>query len=672
MELSAPVSRLIGVGEIYAKRLAKLNIYSVYNLLHHYPSRYQDFSQIVKISLAKPQEQVTVQGKIAKISNQYRGQGKSFQKATVIDETGQIQITWFNQPFLAKLLKEGTEINLSGEVNTFGALKTMVSPEFETISSKPAVHTGRIVPVYPETRGISSKWLRSRIKFALKLTIKEFLPKEIIEQESLLPYQEALKKIHFPQKRADYLAARKRLAFDELFLPQLKNQIKKAVWQKKRPAQPIKPKINEIKSFISSLPFKLTKSQERAIQKTLQALEKNTAMNQLLSGDVGSGKTIVAITATLAAYQSRLKTIVMAPTEILAKQHYHTFRQFLPNKITVGLQTRTLKKNLANPNILIGTHALLFRKKLPPNIGLVVIDEQHRFGVQQRSALVRSNQSTFPHVLTMTATPIPRSIALVFHGNLDLLSLNELPPGRRPVKTWLIPEEKRPSAYSWIKKQIKNKKAQVFIIYPLIEKSKSETMKDIRAATVEYEKLKKAVFANFKLALVHGRLKAKTRDQIIKKFGRGKIDILVATSVVEVGLDIPKATIMIIEGANRFGLAQLHQLRGRIGRNSQQAYCLLFASGKIGAKSYRRLKTLEKINLGIKLAKIDLEERGPGEVFGTAQHGFPEFKLAELADYQLIEKTRDWAKKLVERGHPFPDSLKKRLKEDKIGQIEPN
>lgn len=673
MKLFDPINCLPGVGKTYTKRLAKLNITSIQDLLHHYPNHYQDFSQIVKISLAKPKEMLTIQGKVIKIDNQYRGQKKSLQRAIIADETGQIQVTWFNRPFLINTLKEGIKANLSGTISSFGALKTMTSPEFEVISSgRPTIHTGQIVAVYPETKGISSKWLRSRIKTALKFPVRELLPSKIIKQENLLSYQEALKKIHFPQKKADYLAARKRLAFDELFLPQLKNQIKKTAWQKQRPATPIKTKDEKIKVFISLLPFKLTSAQKRITKKTLRALGKNIAMNQLLCGDVGSGKTIIAIIAALAVYQNRLKTIVMAPTEILAKQHYHTFRQFLPPEVEVGLQTRTLKKNLTNPNVLIGTHALLFRKKLPQNIGLVVIDEQHRFGVEQRSTLIKTNSSLSPHILTMTATPIPRSVALVLHGNLELSFLNEMPPGRHPVKTWLIPEEKRSNAYNWIKKQIKDKKAQVFIVYPLIDKSKHETMKDIKAATAEYENLKKAVFANLRVALVHGRLKAKKRDQIIKNFAQGKINILVATSVIEVGLDIPGATIMVIEGANRFGLAQLHQLRGRIGRNKRQAYCLLFAPGNINPKSYRRLKILEKTNLGIRLAKLDLEERGPGEIFGTTQHGFPEFKLAKLTDYRLIEKTRAWARQLVEKGCPFSNSLKKRLEEDKISQIEPN
>jgi len=404
---------------------------------------------------------------------------------------------------------------------------------------------------------------------------------------------------------------------------------------------------------------------------TADSLEKNVAMNQLLCGDVGSGKTIIAIIAAFTAWQNQLKTLVMAPTEILAKQHYDTFKKFLPEKIKIGLQTGAYKKNYQQADILIGTHALLFKKKLPENVGLVVIDEQHRFGVRQRSALIKADGPLFPHVLTMTATPIPRSVALVLHGNLDLSFLDQMPKNRKPVKTWLVPEKKRLSAYNWIKKQIRKNGAQVFIIYPLIEESKHETMKDVKAATAEYEKLKKTVFADFNLALIHGQIKSNKKNQIIKKFSLGKIDILVAISVVEVGLDIPGATIMVIEGANRFGLAQIHQLRGRIGRNNRQSYCLLFTPPRIGKKSYRRLKILEKTNLGIKLAKLDLEERGPGEIFGTTQHGFPEFKLASLADYQLVEKTKNWAKRLTKR-KKMPNSLKKRLEEDKIGQVEPN
>ncbi|MDD5074010.1 MAG: ATP-dependent DNA helicase RecG [Candidatus Shapirobacteria bacterium] len=672
MKLSDPVGKLPGVGETYAKRLAKLKISSIYQLLHHYPDHYQDFSQITKIGIARPQETVTIQGKIIKITNQYRGRGKSLQKATVADETGQIQITWFNQPFLLNSFKEGSLISISGVIDTFGALKTMTSPSFEIIfPGRPTIHTGQIVAVYPETRGVSSKWLRSRIRAALRLPLEEFLPKSLLTKEGFLPYQEALKKIHFPQKKADFLAARKRLAFDELFLPQVKAQIKKLSWQKQRLAPVITGKKDEIERLIAKLPFKLTQAQEKIIQKTFRAMTKNTAMNQLLCGDVGSGKTIIAIMAAFAAWQNQLKTLVMAPTEILAKQHYDTFTRFLPSKIRVGLQTGTYKKNHNQADILIGTHALLFRKKLPKAVGLVVIDEQHRFGVKQRSNLIKTDGSLFPHVLTMTATPIPRSVALVLHGNLDLSFLDQMPENRKTVKTWLVPEKKRSSAYTWIKEQIKKKGAQVFIIYPLIEESEHETMKDIRAAVVEYEKLTKTVFADFRVALIHGRIKADKKNRIIKDFSQKKIDILVATSVVEVGLDIPGATIMVIEGANRFGLAQIHQLRGRIGRNDRQSYCLLFAPTSLGVKSYRRLKILERTNLGVELAKLDLEERGPGEIFGTTQHGFPEFKLASLADYQLVEKTKTWAKQLAGKGK-LPNGLKKRLEEDKIGQIEPN
>jgi len=672
MKLSDPVSKLPGVGKTYAKRLDKLKITSIYHLLHHYPDHYQDFSQIVKIALASPQEAVTIQGRIVKMTNRYRGRGKSLQKATVADETGQILITWFNQPFLLNSLREGAMISLSGVVDTFGALKTMTNPGFELIvPGRPAIHTGQIVAVYPETRGVSSKWLRSRIKTALNFPLEEFLPEAILAKEGFLPYREALKKIHFPQKKADYLAAQKRLAFDELFLPQIKAQIKKLSWQKQRPAPIISPKESDIKNLIGQFPFKLTGAQEKIINKTLRALEKNIAMNQLLCGDVGSGKTIIAIIGAFAAWQNQLKTLVMAPTEILAKQHYDTFKKFLPEKVKIGLQTSAYKKTPDQADILIGTQALLFKKKLPESVGLVVIDEQHRFGVRQRSALIKTNGPLFPHVLTMTATPIPRSVALVLHGNLDLSFLDQMPKNRKTTKTWLVPEKKRLLAYAWIKKQIRQNGAQVFIIYPLIEESKHETMKDIKAATVEYEKLEKTVFADFRVALIHGRIKANKKTQTIKAFSQGKIDILVATSVVEVGLDIPGATIMVVEGANRFGLAQIHQLRGRIGRNDQQAYCLLFAQSGLGAKSYRRLKILEKTNLGFELARLDLEERGPGEIFGTAQHGFPEFKLASLANYQLVEKTRTWAKQLAEKGQ-LPNGLKKRLEEDKIGQVEPN
>ncbi len=672
MNLSDPIRNLPGIGEVYAKRLKKLKINTAEDLLHHFPSSYQDFSQTTKIGLAKTEERVTVKGKVLKIKNHYRTGRKSFQRAIIADETGLIQTTWFNQPFLINTIKEGIKISLSGKVNLFGSLKTMTSPEFEIIRSSPLIHTGRIISVYPETRGVSSKWLRSKIRVLLELfLVKEFLPQTVLDQENLLTYSEALQKIHFPLKKTDYLRARQRLAFNELLLPQIKAQISKTFWQSKKLALVIESKTPAISSFLKTIPFDLTSAQLRAVKNILADLGRKTPMNRLLCGDVGSGKTVVAVVAAYAVYKNRFKTLIMAPTEILANQHYQVFKKLLPEEVSIGLQTGVQKKIPQKPDILIGTHALLFNKKSFKNIGLVVIDEQHRFGVTQRSALIKNNSSLFPHVLTMTATPIPRSVALVLHGNLDLSFLDQMPPGRQPVKTWLVPVEKRTNAYSWIKKQIRQNQAQVFLVYPLIEESSHETMKDVRAATTEYQNLKEKVFPDFRLALIHGQIKPAQREKIIKNFFKRKIDILVATSIVEVGLDIPGATIMIIESANRFGLAQLHQLRGRIGRNQQQSYCLLFASQKLGQKGLRRLKILERIHLGVKLAKFDLKERGPGEIFGLAQHGFPEFKLAKLTDRLLLEKTKKWAKELAKHDSLFLE-LKKAAKKDKISQIEPN
>lgn len=672
INLKTPVADLFMVGKTYAQRLKKLDINTVEDLLHHYPFRYNDFSLISKISSLQQGEIVTIQGEIVDCKNIYTKSHKQIQKALIKDESGQIQVNWFNQPYLVQILKPGVKISLSGKVAVFSFKPALISPEYEIIRSSNfnSIHTGRLVPVYPETYGVSSKWLRSRIAPLLKtfsLEIADWLPEKIKKENQLIDLCSAIQQIHFPNNQAEVEQAKKRLSFDELFLLQLSALKRKKEWQKQKSTQAIKINKLKISQFIQQLPFSLTLDQKKASRQILQDLKKNKPMNRLLEGDVGSGKTVVAAIALYAVFLNGLKSILMAPTEILANQHYQTINNLLkPFGVKTALLTgsQKLKMKTANFDILIGTHALIYHQ-LIKQVGLIVIDEQHRFGVEQRAKLVNQNQT--PHLLTMTATPIPRTIALTLYSDLDLSVLKEMPLGRKKIKTWVVPPKKRMAAYQWIKKQIKNNHIQAFIVCPLIEESTKESMKDIKAATAEFERLTKKIFPSLKLGLLHGRMKDKDKEKIINKFKEHKFDILVSTPVIEVGIDIPNAAIIIIEGANRFGLAQLHQLRGRVGRSHHQSYCLLFSP----ETSLKRLQALEQNNSGFELAEIDLQLRGPGEIYGIKQHGFTKLKIASFNQTNLIQKTKKISRQLIEKLDEIP-LLKEKLESYTIKSINPN
>ncbi|MGB9707000.1 MAG: ATP-dependent DNA helicase RecG [Microgenomates group bacterium] len=679
MDFNTPVSKLYMVGPTYARRLKRLGIETVGDLLYHFPFRYVDYSLISPIKLAQPGETITVRGKIISIRNEYTSRGKKIQKGIVADATGTIDVVWFNQPFLIKTLKIGTTVSLSGKVDFWGKKVALISPEYERETSdrqqatrNMTIHTGRLVPVYHETYGISSKWLRSRIAPLLETfvpKIEEFLPSEILKKYGLIDFKNALEQIHFPKniKWADL--AKKRFAFEELFLIQLAAARRKAEWQQKKLAKKFFIDQEKVLEFIRNLPFELTGAQKRELKAILKDLNKNKPMNRLLQGDVGSGKTVVAAAAIFVAYLNNVQSALMAPTEILAHQHFQTLNQLLtPLGVKIILLTGTNKKTETNFDLAVGTHALIYQRAKFKNLGLVVIDEQHRFGVEQRGKLIEKGET--PHVLTMTATPIPRTIALTLYGDLDLSVLDEMPAGRQKVKTWVVPPQKRAAAYEWIRKQIKETQSQAFIICPLIEESNYETLQTVKAATSEFERLKKEVFPDLKLGLLHGRLKTKEKNQILEDFKNCKLDILVSTPVVEVGIDIPTATIMMIEGAERFGLAQLHQLRGRVGRSNRPSFCLLFSEHQ-DENSLKRLKALERTNIGMELAELDLRLRGPGEIYGTRQHGFLELKVASFSDLPLIEKTKKAAEEILPKLYCYP-SLQERLKEYIIKKVEPN
>lgn len=662
LSLTSPISHLPLVGPSFATRLEKLEIFTISDLLYHLPSRYDDFSLVVNVSSLQEGEIVTIRGKVKEMKNIFTKRGFTLQQAKVEDETGVVDVLWFNQRFLANSIKEGMEISLSGKVGRTGNKLQMESPIFEIPSQTGSLHTGRLVPIYPETAGISSKWLRSRISAALRLvSIVEYLDPDLLKREGLMALGEAFKKIHFPESLEEAARARERLAFDELLFSHLEATARKETWQKKTVGSKFEITKHQgaLTKFVNNLPFSLTTAQKKVVDEIYGDLERETPMNRLLQGDVGSGKTVVAALAMLAAYLNSFQSVLMAPTEILAEQHYSTLQTLLkPLGIEVGIATGS-KKDYEGYDMVVGTHALLSEKLNFKNLGLLIIDEQHRFGVNQRSKLAEKGNN--PHILTMTATPIPRTVALTLYGDLDLSILDELPKKRQPITTWVVPPEKRDKAYQWIKEQ----KTQSFIVCPLIEESESESLQSVRSVKKEYDRLSQEVYPDLKLGLLHGRMSAKEKNTVLSEFKEGKLDILVTTPVVEVGIDIPTATIMVIEAAERFGLAQLHQLRGRVGRGEKKSYCLLFSEGNT-----QRLKNLERIHSGLELAEIDLRYRGPGQRFGEAQHGKWNLKVANFEDLSLVEKANEVAKEVYKDPQAFP-LLHKRLKENTI-HIAPN
>jgi ATP-dependent DNA helicase RecG len=719
ISLNSPVSILFGVGDKYAKLLeTKLGIKTIEDLLNHYPQRYEDFSHIKNFDEIQNGEVVTIIDQITETKN-------IFTRRIKIQEIylGKTKLTFFNQPFILQTLKKGMTLAISGQAEKSLTRLQFKSPEYEIIRNIPSVgngldrslhqtpntlvHTGRLIPIYPETRGISSKWLRARIFPLLNQInslIEEQLSEKILHDENLINLIEAYKNVHYPINFEILAKTNIRLAFNELLHAQLLALCKKEQWQKEK-AKPIKIKPHEekIQTLIKNLPFTLTSSQNKAVEEILADMSTNRPMNRLLEGDVGSGKTIVAAIAMYTAFLNGFSAVLMCPTEILANQHYQTINNLLgkfqvpiylitssANKVlnsnskiqnskqilNNNFQNKTEKLKTGKPNaenrkprtdnrdsgIYIGTHALIQDKIQIPNLNLIVIDEQHRFGVEQRATLAKKGEN--PHTLTMTATPIPRTIALTFYGNLDLSVLSDIPQ-KKIIKTWVVPPEKRTNAYQWINQQIINNQTQAFVVCPFI--NPSETMETIKAAKTEFETLK-TIFPKLKLKLLTGKTKPKEKEQIMNEFSKGEFNILVATPVVEVGIDIAGASIIIIEGAERFGLAAIHQLRGRVGRRGQAAYCLLFESETGNPNSLARLKNLEKVNNGLELAEIDLKIRGAGNIFSKEQHGFDDFKKANLNDLYLVEKAKNVANSVFINLNEYP-ILKKSLKNSKIEKI---
>lgn len=667
MNLHTPIGEGGKLYKSYEKRLEKLGITTFKDFLYHLPSRYEDFSLVSPIGQLQEGEQVTIQGIVTAITNSFTKSGKRLQKATITDTTGSISIIWFNQPFIAKTIAKGDRVSLAGRVGSFTNQLVLESPEYELLpEGAQPLHTGRLIPIYPETKGVSSKWLRRQAYKILQQSTQgliEHLPSSIMDKYDFLPIKETFEHIHFPSSLESAAKARERLAFDELFLLQLAAKQRKKQWKQetKSHAFTIASHEKAIDAFWNALPFEPTNAQQRAIHEIIADITKPEPMNRLLEGDVGSGKTVVAAFGMYVAHINGFQSVLMAPTEILAQQHYKTINNLLsPLGVTVGLAIGSKKSSVPNAqfSILIGTHAVLSKGIAFEKLGFVVIDEQHRFGVEQRAIL--SEKGKNPHVLTMTATPIPRTVALTLYGDLDVSYLDEMPKGRKRVKTWLVPQMKRDNAYDWIKKELIGTDSQAFIICPLIEES--ENLQTVKAAAKEFERLQKDVYPNLKLGLLHGRLKAKEKDIVLEQFKERAFDILVATPVVEVGIDIPNATIIVIEASDRFGLSQLHQLRGRVGRGDKQSYCLLFTESS-NMQTFNRLKSLESIYFGPELAELDLKLRGSGDIYGTKQHGFRELKIASFTDIPLIEKAKKEALDLFPHLDQYP------LLQEKIAEI---
>jgi ATP-dependent DNA helicase RecG len=688
INLNSSISQLKGVGKIISHKLFKLDIETVEDLLYYFPWRYEDIGETKNISQLKIGETANIQGEIELIQNK-----RSFKKrlniteALVSDNSGTIKVVWFNQAYLSRNLKAGDKISLSGKLEEKNGQLTLNSPVYEKINKQQElINTKGIIPFYHLSSGITNKQLRHLLKQVLPLTknLKDQLPSATKARLNLLDLNSAIEKIHFPNNKDDIKKAQQRLAFEELFELQIKSlNLKNKLKNKKSPI--IKFHQQATKYFVSSLSFDLMPQQRQSAWEILQDIDNEKAMTRLLQGDVGSGKTVVATIALLNTALTRKENhtnngqaLLMAPTEILAQQHYQTIQKLLKDfAINISLYTRSFKetnfinedekikddkeekkkskekktiKNNENKkyfqaDIIIGTHSLIQKDVSLKNPALVIVDEQHRFGVEQRQKLIEREDKLTPHYLSLTATPIPRSLALSIYGHLDVSSIKTLPKDRQKINTKVVSEENKHKVHQFIKQRIENNE-QVFVICPLVDPSDKLGVKSVKE---EYKNLSENVFPDINIAFLHGKMKANEKTKVMQDFLDNKFKILVSTSVVEVGVDVANATVMMIEDASRFGLAQLHQFRGRVGRSEKKSYCFLMLSEVSSTKSKERLQVLERYNNGFKIAEEDLKLRGSGEMYGTIQSGFPELKFASLFNLELIKKAQEEAKRYIQK-----------------------
>jgi ATP-dependent DNA helicase RecG len=716
-----PLFEALGAKAPYVRRLENLGLHTVGDLLAHFPTRYEDFSKIYTVAELEPGQQATIQAAVEDVRTRRTRRGLTIVEATLLDESGSIRAVWFNQPFVATALRPGRIANFAGKISISDESELYLNhPAYEIIKSSTMTgagandesttrHTARIIPIYPETRGLTSRGIRFVMQNVLRRvqSMKEWLPAETLSSLDLPELNSAYHTIHFPPTIEHASIARRRFDFENIFLLHLFNYEQKMKMAQEH-AAPIATDIDRVKALLAALPFELTVSQKRSLWEIIQDMEKPRPMNRLLQGDVGSGKTVVAAIAAVMAAERGSQTAFMAPTEILARQHFQTMKKLPGAKPSIGLLTASesvafygdgmesklskdaFHKKVAEGEIMIifGTHALIQKNVAFKSLGLVVIDEQHRFGVRQRQALARATGSgaaggsgvgsgsgsgkLTPHFLSMSATPIPRTLMLTVFGDLNLSLITELPTGRKPIETKIVAPLERQATYDFIRKQV-GEGRQVFVICPRIEKSeddknaKQESKKlEIKSVTEEYEKLSKKIFPELRVAMLHGQMKPREKEEIMRRFKDRELDILVSTSVIEVGVDVPNATIMMIEGADRFGLAQLYQFRGRVGRGEHQSYCFLFTDST-AATTVARLRAILDAKNGFELAEKDLELRGPGQFFGDVQTGFPDAAMSALQDVELVKSSREAATAILAKDPTLTaySALKKRFEEFK-------
>ena len=683
LRLDDDISRLRSVGARVKPRLERLGIQTIRDLIYHFPHRHDDFTNIRTIAELVPGEPQSLIAAVWEVTESVgRGKTKSAQ-AVLSDHTGNIRVIWFNQGYIKNILKPGMRVIIRGEPKVYLGRLSFQSPDYEIIGSREdddrGVHQEKLQPVYPLTDGLYQRTIRRIVKEALDAAlahVREYLPDDILRMHDLMPLRDAISRMHHPESAEQAEAARRRLAFDELLMLQLTVARRRAQWQESGGAIPLQSDDGLLDGFLGKLPYSLTAAQSGALAEILGDMRREIPMGRLLQGDVGSGKTVVAIAALLTAALNGYQAALMAPTEILAEQHFLTAAEMLsaltadpdaldapaaeiyvsvrmPSRekpLVVGLLTGSLSKRAkdemhrriaaAEVDIVIGTQALIQSAVEMPNLALVVVDEQHRFGVMQRNAM--RHKSGPPHMLVMSATPIPRSLALTLCGDLDLSTIDELPPGRQPVKTIRVEPAQRHATYDFVRAQIRAGR-QAFIICPLVEESEAI---QARAATEEYERLSKEVFPDLRLGLLHGRMSFNDKEAVMSRFQDGELNILVSTPVIEVGIDVPNASVMLIDGAERFGLAQLHQFRGRVGRGSHQSYCLLLSDAP-GAEARERLKIMERVSDGFQLAEEDLRIRGPGDYMGTRQSGILDMKVARISDQDILLLARKEAARIL-------------------------
>jgi len=705
LDLRTPLAEVNGIGQGFLTKLKRLDISTVGDLLSHFPTRYEDFSQIYKIADLIPNQEATIQGRVEEIEGRRAWRRNLYiVECLITDDTGSIKAVWFNQPYIKNMLQPGRLANFSGKVTGRDEIH-LSNPTYELVKSEEMEtrHTARIVPVYPETRGLTSKGIRYLVKPILEnlKRIPESLPEEILKSQNLPEINRALRQIHFPDELGNAFKARKRFAFEDLFLLQLYN-LKQKIALSQKEAPQVEADIPFIKDLLKHLPFTLTLSQKKSLWEILKDTSRSQPMNRLLQGDVGSGKTIIAAIAALNAAHQGYQAALMAPTEILARQHYQTFLRFFPefeggvalitaSKSEVfygnGLATEAKKKQVQEDikngkiKIAIGTHSLIQKSIDFHSLALVVIDEQHRFGVNQRATLTDGkSDAAIPHFLSMSATPIPRTLSLTIFGDLNLSIITEMPKNRKIIITKSVEAKERMGTYQFIREEIKRGR-QAFVVCPRIEPSeKTETAisrlewqkLELKSVKEEYDKLSKKIFPDLKILMLHGKMKAAEKERIMSAFAeasadkRDRADILVTTSVVEVGVDVPNATIMMIEGADRFGLAQLYQFRGRVGRGEHQSYCFLFTDSS-SQSTKQRMKSIVEAKNGFELAEKDLKLRGPGEFFGQAQTGMPDVAMQAIQNPEMVKETREAAVAMIKSD---PNLKKHPLLNEKIAEFQ--